>query len=64
MKIPDVNEILEKLVSSYENDYKTAPVGKRFQECYDVKTVKPTDEYLKIYDKAVGTLRDLGLAIK
>jgi len=64
MKISDVNEILEKLVSSYEGNYHKPPAGKRFQECYDVKTVKPTDEYLKVYDNAVKTLRDLGLAIK
>jgi len=64
MKISDVNEILEKLISSYEGNYKTAPAGKRFQECYDVKTVKPTEEYLKVYDGAVKKLRDLGLPIK
>jgi methylamine--corrinoid protein Co-methyltransferase len=64
MKIPAVNEILEKLVSSYEKNYANAPTGKRFQDCYDVRTVKPTDEYLKIYDKAVQALRDFGLAIK
>lgn len=64
MKISDVNEILEKLVSGYEGNYKNAPAGKRFQECYDVKTVKPSDEYLKVYDGAVAKLRDLGLNIR
>ena len=64
MKISEVNEILEKLVSGYETNYKNAPTGKRFQECYDVKNVRPTDEYLKIYDGAVAKLRDLGLQIE
>jgi methylamine--corrinoid protein Co-methyltransferase len=64
MKISEVNEILEKLVSGYENNYKSAPAGKRFQECYNVKTVQPTDEYLKVYDGAVAKLRDLGLNIR
>jgi methylamine--corrinoid protein Co-methyltransferase len=64
MKISQVNEILEKLVSSYEKNYAKPPAGKRFQDCYDVKTVVPTDEYLKVYDNAVNTLRDLGLNIK
>ena len=64
MKISDVNEILNKLVPSYECNYTNAPAGKTFQECYDVKTVKPTQEYLDIYDKAVATLRDAGLDIK
>ena len=48
----------------YEAHYTDAPAGKTFQECYDVKTVKPTKEYLEVYDKAVATLRDMGLDIK
>ena len=64
MKISDVNEILNKLIPIYEAQYTNAPQGKTFQECYDVKTVKPTQEYLDVYDKAVQQLRDLGLDIK
>ena len=61
MKVSEVNEILEKLVSEYEQNYTQAPAGKRFQECYDVKNVIPTDEYVQIYNGAVAKLRDLGL---
>ncbi len=64
MKISDVNELLEKLVSSYEGNYNSAPAGKRFQDCYDVKTVKPTQEYLEVYDGAAKKLRDFGLDLK
>jgi methylamine---corrinoid protein Co-methyltransferase len=64
MKISKVNEILEALVSSYEKNYPKAPSGKRFQECYDVKTVKPTEEYVKVYDTAKATLRQFGLNMK
>jgi methylamine--corrinoid protein Co-methyltransferase len=64
MKIPEVNAILEKLVSSYETSYTKAPPGKTFQECYDVLTVKPTAEYLKVYAGAVKTLKGFGLDIK
>jgi methylamine---corrinoid protein Co-methyltransferase len=64
MKISKVNEILENLISSYEKNYNKAPAGKRFQECYDVKTVKPTEEYVKVYDGAKATLRNLGLNMK
>ena len=64
MKVSDVNDILAKLVPSYEQYYTCAPAGKTFQECYDVKTVKPTAEYLEVYDKALATLRDFGLDIK
>ncbi len=64
MKVSDLNEIIEKLVSGYETRYNDAPAGKRFQECYDVKTVKPTEEYLQVYDNAMQQLRDAGLPIK
>jgi len=63
MKVPEVNKILEKIVSGYENDYAKAPAGKTFRECYDVLTVKPTEEYRSIYDGAVRKLNSLGLNI-
>ncbi len=61
MDLHDVNILLDKLVSLYEKDYKTAPVGKTFQECYDTKALVPTEEYVKIYDEAVKIMTDLGL---
>lgn len=61
MPLSKVNPILDKLVASYEKDYKTAPVGKPFQECYDTVRVEPTQEYLDVYDQAVKVLTDLGL---
>jgi methylamine--corrinoid protein Co-methyltransferase len=64
MKIPDVNNVIEKLVANYEKNYTKAPAGKTFSECYDVLTVKPTAEYLKVYDGAVKALRSAGLDIK
>jgi methylamine--corrinoid protein Co-methyltransferase len=63
-KISDLNEVIENLVSNYEKNYTCAPEGKTFRECYDVTTVKPTAEYLEIYDKALATLREAGLDIK
>lgn len=61
MEVQEVNILLDKLVSIYEKDYKTAPAGKRFQECYDVKSLQPTQEYLDVYNEAVKILTDLGL---
>ena len=63
MKVSDVNEILAKLIPTYECNFQNAPQGKTFQECYDVRTVKPTQEYLEVYDRAAQTLRDFGLDI-
>lgn len=64
MKIPEVNQLIDKLVKSYEGNYTNAPLGKPFAECYDPLTVKPTAEYLSIYDGAIQKLRDFGLDIK
>lgn len=61
METEQVNVILDKLVSLYEKDYKTAPKGKPFQECYDVLKLIPTQEYLDVYDEAVTILTGLGL---
>lgn len=64
MKISKVNEVLETLISSYEKNYAKAPQGKRFQECYDQKTVLPTPEYVKIYEGACEKLIQMGLPMK
>lgn len=61
METEKVNEILDKLIALYEKNYKTAPKGKPFQECYDVVKLVPTQEYLDVYDEAVKILTDLGL---
>jgi len=61
MEIPEVNKILDNLVKMYENDYAKAPAGKTFQECYNVKTIEPTDEYMKVYEGARKKLEGLGL---
>ncbi len=61
MKISDVNDVLNKLIPIYEAQYTTAPAGLTFQECYDVTTVRPTEEHLAVYDGAVAKLKELGL---
>lgn len=63
MDIGDVNEVLKKLVGLYERDFPRAPVGKRFQDCYDVSTILPNDDYIKIYDRALRTLGRCGLEV-
>jgi methylamine--corrinoid protein Co-methyltransferase len=61
VEISEINVILDKLVALYEKNYASAPAGKTFQECYDVKTVTPTDEYMQVYAGARKKLEDLGL---
>ena len=63
-KVSDMNETIANLYKIYEPTYQNQDIGKTFQECYDVTTVKPTKEYLEVYDKALQTIRDCGLDIK
>ena len=64
MKVSDLNEIIGKVLTKYERSFATPPQGKSFRECYNVKAVKPTAEYLEVYDTALQTLRDCGLDIR
>jgi methylamine---corrinoid protein Co-methyltransferase len=51
-------------VGLYEKDFKTAPKGKTFQECYDVNSLSPSEEYLQVFDKALKTMEELGFEFK
>lgn len=64
LKIDDVNAMMDELVKGYETQYSKAPVGKTFGECYDVKRITPTKEYLDVYSKAVESLGQIGLNIR
>jgi methylamine--corrinoid protein Co-methyltransferase len=64
MDTEEVNVLLDKLVSLYEGNFRDAPKGKPFQECYNVATLTPTDEYLAVFDKAMKTMEDIGFKFK
>ncbi|MEG1441530.1 MAG: monomethylamine:corrinoid methyltransferase, partial [Oscillospiraceae bacterium] len=34
-----------------------------FEECYDLTTLQPTDEYISVYDEAAEVLAKLGLEL-
>jgi methylamine---corrinoid protein Co-methyltransferase len=61
MPVDQVNQILDTLVAKYEKQYKTAPTGKLYEECYDTVRNVPTEEYLGVYDEAVAIMKDLGV---
>ena len=63
MDIREANAVLDNLVSLYERNFSRPPVGKRFQDCYDITSVTPSKEYLKVYEKAISTLNKCGLDI-
>lgn len=44
-------EIVRKAYAKYENDLTQKPYGKPFWEAYNVRTVKPTDEWRSMYEE-------------
>jgi methylamine--corrinoid protein Co-methyltransferase len=61
MKRSEANAILDEIVKRYEGRIKEAPLGKKIQECYDVKKIRPTAEYVQLYDGVKKQLTDLGI---
>ncbi len=57
----EANEIVKKILGEYESRISDAPLGKRFDECYDLETVRPTREYLDIYSKCKEKLSRFGV---
>ena len=56
------SEIVKQLVAKYEDRMEADDIkGKRFDEVYNMHTLKPTAEWLGIYDEVKAKLIDLGL---
>ena len=66
LNTPKANEVLNSVLAAHESveKYKTAPKGKTFQQCYDVETVLPSDEWLNAYAKGMKKLEECGLPLK
>ena len=58
------NELVTTLLSKYEGNLNEPPLGKKYQECYNVETGKPSEDYLRLYSKTKKELEDLGLQFK
>jgi methylamine--corrinoid protein Co-methyltransferase len=57
----EVNELVKRILVEYEDQLDTAPIGKRFDECYNMSTVKPTPEYVDLYERCKEKLTGFGL---
>ncbi|MBT4398674.1 MAG: monomethylamine:corrinoid methyltransferase, partial [Bacteroidetes bacterium] len=57
----DVNTMVKKIVAIYEKDIPNAPLGKKFNEIYDMERVTPLPEYLDVLNKVRKNLAELGL---
>ncbi len=61
VKRSDANEIVKTLIPKYENRLQQPEKGKSFTECFNLKTLKPTEEWQGIYNRVWNELEDLGL---
>ncbi len=55
------NELVQKILSKYEDRIADAPLGSEFQECYDVAKAVPTQEYLDLYARVKDDLGAMGI---
>lgn len=54
-------DLVNLLLDKYEHQIESAPTGKVYQECYDLKSRKPTKEMLRLYDQIKEELAQLGI---
>jgi hypothetical protein len=57
----EAGRIVKALLDRYEKQIPEAPIGKPFTECYDLVSIRPTDEYIRLWDSCKKDLSDLGL---
>jgi len=63
MSREQANELVSQLVAIYEPDIKTKPIGKPFEEVYDVDNIEPTPEWQGMYDEVRDELIKMGLPL-
>ena len=66
LKLEETNDMILTLLEKYKDrmDFESAPIGKPFEELYDVNTLKPTKEHYEMYLKVKKELIDLGLELE
>ncbi|MBL7162367.1 MAG: monomethylamine:corrinoid methyltransferase [Anaerolineales bacterium] len=55
------NELVIQLLEKYESQIETAPTGSTYQECYNITTSKPGDDYLRLFNEMKDELADMGV---
>jgi methylamine--corrinoid protein Co-methyltransferase len=57
----EVNEIVKQIIPLYVDDLDKKPIGKPFEEVYDIDNVEPIPEWQGMYDEVRDELIGLGL---
>ena len=64
MEASQANELVSALLTKYEDQIENPPVGKIYQECFDLDTNKPTGEYLRLYQETKAELTQMGIEFR
>ncbi|MEW5959990.1 MAG: monomethylamine:corrinoid methyltransferase, partial [Chloroflexota bacterium] len=59
----EADGLARQLVARYQPDLDRRPIGRPFQEVYDLTTLKPTPEWQETYEAVKEEVRRMGLAI-
>jgi len=54
------NELALELLKKYEDNIDGAPIGKKYQECFDIETAAPCKEYVELYAEVKEELKKMG----
>jgi methylamine--corrinoid protein Co-methyltransferase len=54
------NELAKELLEKYENKLQNAPVDKKYQDCYDIDSGLPSQQYVELYGEVMEELRMMG----
>ncbi len=57
------NELVGQLVSLYQPEMQKKPIGKPFEEVYDIEKIEPTAEWQGIYDEVREELIAMGMPL-
>jgi hypothetical protein len=60
----EANQIIKRLMETYEGGIQNPPQGRILNECYDIQTMRPDDELRRTYEEAIRELRGLGIRFK
>jgi methylamine--corrinoid protein Co-methyltransferase len=55
------DELVVRLLEKYESQIETPPPASRYQDCYDVVTGKPSEEYVRLYGEVREELAGMGI---
>ena len=61
MSREQANDVVLRLLALYEQDLATNPIGKPFEEVYDIVNVEPTPEWQGMYEEVFRELEGMGI---